>query len=362
MAQIIRTERSSVLWAPETTFGTFTTPGLRFGIHETVTVPDIEPEMNGFFGIGSLSRNRDTMLAGKLSLKGSLPDIMLQANFNTALLMGSIIGKTVASGPSQYVISDGIGVTDQRNGSITMQVAYRDTSQSAVLVRNHMGGKINRATISADEGKELTLSIEDIMFLYQTHNRIGVFGYDPSVIANTDPGISSASRFLFAGGSIIGFGQVLARVRKFTLTIDNQMEYKYYIKTSTYDPQVIQYPNDIVEGKRVYKLELEVDLGDPVTDLVFFDYLRLLGKPNMSSRMLGVGITLGFAAPPSEIGNGLGGASFSIQCSPTATTSHPGSVITGAKHNIPSPPAGLIPVTISMDVDAVVMNALVDAY
>lgn len=343
MSEIIRTERTSVLWAPEPAFGTMTTPYARFGIHDTVTAPDAEYKWVPFFGVGSVSRNRDTILRGPQEFRGSVPDIRLQGNAFNITLLQQILGR--AQAPS--FIFEGITATDGRIPSMTMQIGYRDTSNTAVLVRNFVGGKINRATLSASEGEELRLSLEEIMFLKELHNRSGVFGYDASVVPATDPGISDSGRFIFAGAQLIAFGMTLARVRRMSISIDNQLEYRYYLKSDNTDPYKLQRPNDIVEGKRVYKAELELDLGDPSTDLTMFNYLLSEGAPSTNSKTVGTPLAFVFQCQPSE-----GSATLVFNCSATPTSIHPGAVITSGKHNIPAPPAGLIPVTLSIDFDS----------
>lgn len=343
MAEIIRTERSSVLWAKESTFGTMVTPNKRFGIHETITAPDPDYKWTPFYGIGNTSRNRSLILRGPMDLRGSLPDIRLQSNATTRSLMAQVLGRE-----SSNNVFEGQGVTDGRVPSMTMQVAYRDTSATAVLIRNFIGGKINKATLSAAETEELRLSIEEILFTNVNHNRSGVFGYNAAVSIGTDPGISDAGRYIFSGAEIQAFGMTICRARRFSLSIDNQLEYRYYL-CNTGGSDKLQLPNDIVEGKRAYKLDLELDLGDPSTDLELFDYLMLQGATGTGSKVVGTTVVLSFTAQPSE-----GGGSFIIYCSPNSlTTTAPGGVLTSAKHNIPAPPAGLIPVTASMDIDAV---------
>ena len=114
----------------------------------------------------------------------------------------------------------------------------------------------------------------------------------------------------------------------------------------------LQVPNDIVEGKRIYRLELELDLGDPSTDLELFDFLMLEGGASTALAVSGIAVSLQFVSQPSE-----GSYSFNITCSPQVpSVTSPGGVILSAKHNIPAPPAGLVPVTVSMDIDSVALT------
>lgn len=344
MAEIIRTERAHALWAKESTFGTMVAPNKRFGIHDTVVAPDPEYRWTPSWSIGTTDRNRSTILRGPQDFRGSIPDIRLQGNSTTRALMAQILGRE-----SSNNVFEGITSTDQRLPSMTMQIGLRDTSATAVLLRNYYGGKVNKATLSASEGEELRCSLDELLFLGIKHNRSGVFGYDASVTTATDPGFSDAGRYIFSGASITFAGQSLCRVRRFALTVDNQLEYRYYLCSTGGGSDKLQVPNDIVEGKRVYQLELELDLGDPSTDLELFDFLMLEGGANTSSKVSGLTVQLAFSTQPSE-----GNSTFTIYCSPAgASTTLPASVITSAKHNIPAPPAGLVPVTMTLDVNAI---------
>ena len=198
MPEIIRTERAQALWAKESTFGTPVTPNKRFGIHDTLVAPDPEYRWQSNFGVGSQTRNRQSILRGPQDFRGSIPDIRLQGNSTTKSLMAQVFGRESASN-----ILEGISSTDGRIPSMTMQVGLRDTAHTAVLVRNYFGGKINRATLSANEGEELRLGLDEILFLGIKHNRSGVFGYDATVSAASDPGFSSSGMFTFAGATIL---------------------------------------------------------------------------------------------------------------------------------------------------------------
>lgn len=347
MAEIIRTERAHCLWIKEATFGTMITPNKRFGIHDTVVAPDPEYRWTPNFGIGSQDRNRQTILRGPQDFRGSIPDIRLQGGTFTRSLMAQILGRE--SGNS---VLEGVSATDGRLPSMTMQIGLRDTSNTAVLLRNYYGGKVNRASLSASEGEELRCSLEELLFLGIKHNRSGVYGYDAGVTTATDPGLSDEGRWIFSGASINFAGQSLCRVRRFNLSIDNQLEYRYYLCSTAGGIDHLQLPNDIVEGKRIYRLEIELDLGDPSTDLELFDFLMLEGAASTSTKVSGLQVTFTFQTQAAD--NGL---IFTINCSPSgSSTTRPGSVITSAKHNIPAPPAGLVPVTMSLDVNSVALS------
>lgn len=340
---IIRTERSLLLYEVESTWGSMVQPTTRFGIVDSANLPDPDFGWRPFNGIGS-GRNRDTILRGVQTLRGSVPDIVLQhsstSSANTAKLLSLLLGRN-----SSGTVLEGLSITDERLPSFTMQAAYRDTSGIYRLVRNYLGGKVNRASLSASEGQELRLNLEEVIFKEVHHNDALAEGFDPSVVVSTDPGLTDATRYIFAGGRLSINGVNVARTRRFNLSIDNQVEPRYYIApTSTLVPYW-QVPNDLIENKRSYRLEVEIEIGDPTTDFRFYEFLLRQGASTVGGKTVGAPIVL--ALTP-ESGGGL----INIVCSPAASTIHPGAVLQQARHSIPAPPTGMVSVNLSFDLDS----------
>lgn len=318
-------------------------PTLRFGLHEQVTAPDPTLDWYPFYGVFS-PRSRLTILRGKWDLRGSIPDIKIQKGGSLAELLGLIIGRN-----SGGTILEGITATDERLNSLTMQIAMRDTDGAYTLIREYYGGKINRATLSATEGEELRLTIDEAIFKDIGHNRTGVAKFSAAVALGSDPGPNENGRFIFAGATLNIFGTNICRIKRFALSIDNMLEPKYYLCKANGDPvNLTQILNDIVEGKRAYSLEIELDVADATTDLVLFDALLNQGASGASAPTIGGIINAQFAVTPGE-----GGGTMTIECSLTTSSTQPGSVVTGGKVNIPAPPAGLFPSNWSINVDRV---------
>lgn len=345
---IYRTEHALVLAALEGAWGVRAQPSKRFGVHEQVTTPDMDNEYYPFFGISS-GRSRSQIFRGRLALRGSVPDIKLQstgADLRAALAypIGRVSGNTIL---------EGVSSTDERLNSMTMQVAMRDTSGSYGFIREFYGGKVARATYSAAEGEELRLSLDDIIFKDMAHNRSGVAKYSGAVVLGTDPGASGEPRFMFAGATISMLGVNVCKVRRFTLSVDNQLEPRYYLCKASGDPtNMTQVVNDIMEGKRVYAADIEIDVADPATDLELFDFMMNQSAAGSSSPTIGMIMTAQFQLAPSEGGSGT----LTISCSLTTGAASPGTVIRSGKINIPPPPMGYFPTSWAMDVDHVTIS------
>lgn len=340
---IFRTEQSLVLWGRENTWGERVTPDKRFGIHEQVTAPDPTQDWYPFYGVAS-PRSRRTILRGKWDFRGSVPDIRLQSRSGLAELLAMAIGR--ASGNT---VIEGITATDERQHSMTMQIGMRDTDGVYDLVREYYGGKVNRMTLSATEGEDLRCSFDEIIFKDIGHNLSGTAKFNGAASVGSDPGPDEEGRFTFAGATLTFFGTTVCRIKRFALSIDNMLEPKYYLCKAAGDPvHLTQIPNDIIEGKRAYSLEVELDAADKATDLEFFKFLLDEGAEPSPGFTVGGTVELDFAVAPGE-----GGGTLQIVCDTALTAIQPGAVVTGGKINIPAPPAGLFPATYSINVGRV---------
>jgi hypothetical protein len=340
---IFRTENSLVLWAKESAFGQRATPNKRFGLHEVVTAPDPTLDWYPFYGVAS-PRSRLTILRGRWDLRGSVPDIKIRDTDALAEILAQAIGRVSGS-----QVIEGLSATDERISSMTMQVAMRDTDGHYSLIREYYGGKINRMTLSAVEGEELRLNLDEIIFKDMGHNLPGVAKFDGAVTLGADPGPTAGGRFVFAGATISFFGVEVARIRRFALSLDNMLEPKYYLTKPHGDPDhLTQVCSDIVEGKRAYSLEVELDVADKNTDLELFKFLLNQGATGEDAPTIGGVVNANFAVTPGE-----GSGSLIIEASLGGNAVQPGSVVTQGKISIPAPPAGLFPSAWTLNVDRV---------
>ena len=335
----IRTERAEVLWAAESSFGVQAASGYaRFGIHDTIDVPDPEFGWEPNFGVFS-KRDRQTILRGAATLRGSIPDIRLLGGLTT-FLSGHVIGSPT---PPSLV------------SPFTLYVSYRDTDNSKQLNRYFIGGKVNRATLAAAEGQELRLGVDEMLFLQNLNFRSGNDpGYSGGSDVATDPGASATGRFLFAQGTVTFRGVTFPRVRRFSLTMDNQIETRYYIRRDS--ATGVLHPNDLIEGRRTWRLDMDVDIVDPSSsgDLELWDFLMNQGATDAGNAGMTTGaqIVLQFQ----QAGGGEGTTVLTLTCGGNPSVTNPAGVLVSAPHSIPAPPVGVVTVPAAFDINQVSLS------
>jgi len=333
MPSIIRTERAEVLWAAESTFGSIApAPYARFGIHDTIEAPDPEFAWEPHFGVFS-GRDRATIMRGQATLRGTLPDVRIQSGLTTFM--------------QNHVLRPAPGYNEMV-APFTLFVGYRDTGGTRQLERYYTGGKVNRATISIAEGQELRMSVDEMLFRRMYTHRNG--NNDPYSASNpaVDPGYSAYGRFMFAHGAVSIGGVTYDRIRRFSLTVDNQIEPRYYIQRDSTTGLFL--PNDLIEGRRVWRAEVELDVVD-TADLELWDFLvnqgaSASGRAGMTA---GARVVLSF----NQSGTGLGSSTMTLTCGGSPSVAQPSGVITAAPHSIPAPPAGVVTVTAAFDINTV---------
>lgn len=335
---IWRTEYAKILWGLEFGgWGTMVTPTARFGLHETFEAPDPEFDWQPFFGVAS-GRSRLTILRGRQALRGSVPDIRIQDDFPLnlfALPVGRVSGSSVL---------EGVTSTDERLNGLTAQMALRDTDGNYSFLRNFVGGKVNRASWRCEEGQELRFNLDEVIFKEEKHNKSGVAGFDSGVVLGTDPGPSGAPRYIWAGATITAFGTLLGRIRRFTLNIDNQIEPRYYLAGDGSRQQVV---SELIEGKRVYAGEFELDVVDPATDLALFNFMMNQGAAGAAGPTLGGTVTVVMRSLAEEGGSSV----LTFNLSGSVSAAQPGTVVRSGRISMPAPPTGVFPATYAMDVD-----------
>ena len=162
--------------------------------------------------------------------------------------------------------------------SVSWHVHMRDSGETAAndFDRRYYGGKIGATTLTAEEGGMLTMGWDGVNFLGMTHNqKLGSYFDDASGAENVDipfyslmQEISSATiannfptndPFFFSQGEVKIFGETMARVRNFSLSIANNEEPRYYVSR-----QLGRHrgPTKIEEQRREYGLAVTLGLPD----------------------------------------------------------------------------------------------------
>jgi hypothetical protein len=171
--------------------------------------------------------------------------------------------------------------------SISMNVHMRDSGETAAndFDRRFYGGKVGAATLSAEEGGLLVMGWDTIPFMGGVHNQkldsnfsgseaLPFFSHFQKVESDnigSRTGTSSALEYptqdpyYFSQGTVSLFGQTFARIRNFSLSINNNVEPRYYIERRGDSRQ--RGPNDLVEMRREYTMSATVTLPDSEASL-----------------------------------------------------------------------------------------------
>jgi len=222
--------------------------------------------------------------------------------------------------------------------SISMNVHMRDSGETAAndFDRRFYGGKVGAATLSAEEGGLLVMGWDTIPFMGGIHNQkldsnfsgseaLPFFSHFQKIESDnigSRTGASSAlayptqEPYYFSQGTVSLFGQTFARIRNFSLSINNNVEPRYYIERRGDSRQ--RGPNDLVEMRREYTMAATVALPDSEASLTgttpsLFKELLLEGDYGLAdgtgSGMKGFAIQLVFNK--GEIMTGINGAAIS---------------------------------------------------
>lgn len=177
--------------------------------------------------------------------------------------------------------------------SMSWHVHMKDSTETAAkdFNRRYVGGMVNSATISAEEGGMVTMSWDDVEFLNMVHNQqeqttVGTNLYNGASIqanmprfglmqqidkddinmgamavgsGNDGSGYPSTQPYYFSQGTIKYFGVEFARIRNFSISINNNNEARYYMGRQGARSRG---PYEIHEGARDYSLSASVVLPD----------------------------------------------------------------------------------------------------
>jgi len=131
--------------------------------------------------------------------------------------------------------------------------------------RRYFGGKLGSATIAAEEGGMVTMSWDDVSFLGMVHNQkqssAGVPFYTlMQPIRSTEVVQPTTEPYYFSSGTISMFGTTVARLRSFSLSINNNLESRYYLTRRGNSRR--RGPSEIRENRREYSMSATLALPD----------------------------------------------------------------------------------------------------
>ena len=177
--------------------------------------------------------------------------------------------------------------------SMTWNINVRDEAGTNAFQRRYYGGKVGGMTLTAEEGGLVICDWDSVQFLGMVHNQyasprdgdtsaasdtpygLGLRRYHPmQEIEKSDLGppnitttgthnLPSTQPYYFSEGTLKFFGTEVARLRSFSLSINNQLEPRYYVRNAYNDNRG---PFEIKEGERSYSLTATVGLPDSETN------------------------------------------------------------------------------------------------
>ena len=153
--------------------------------------------------------------------------------------------------------------------SISWHAHLRASNETAThdFDRRYFGGKVGNATLSADEGGMVMMSWDSVNFLGMIHNQktnsngsVGVPFYSMMETIDSD-GVDTPTTdpYYFSNGEVTIFGQTIARIRSFSLSINNNEEPRYYVSKQMGRRRG---PSEIKEQRREYSLSVTLALPD----------------------------------------------------------------------------------------------------
>ena len=185
--------------------------------------------------------------------------------------------------------------------TVSWHVHFRDSGETAAndFDRRYYGGMIGSATISAEEGGLVSMSWDGVNFMGMVHNQIPSsgtvtpFGGLMKKVADSEVNFPTTDPYYFSEGNVTLFGQNIARVRSFNLTVSNGEEPRYYIQPR-YGRR--RGPSEIRENRREYGCMVTLALpdsqaADSTTNTLFRE---LLFEGDYGSGMQGFNISLTF--------------------------------------------------------------------
>jgi len=169
--------------------------------------------------------------------------------------------------------------------SMTWNINVKDENGENDFQRRYYGGKVGGLTVTAEEGGLVVCDWDSVSFMGMVHNQFesprdgdatgeegipdgrGMRRYHPMLkigkddlgSPNTGNGLPSTSPYYFSEGNIKFFGTTVARLRSFSLSVNNQIEPRYYVRNTRDDNRG---PFEIKEGERSYSMTATIGLPD----------------------------------------------------------------------------------------------------
>lgn len=269
----------------------------------------------------------------------------------------------------------------QRLNSMSWAVRHRNTHNHGAagvgsnLTVNYLGGKVNRATLSAKQGEKLQLALDEVMFRDLLHDsalpstsvaKYGAIGSGATGTKRPTATHPTEEPLEFSEGTIALFEltNTFARIRDFSLVINNNITEERYISTITAAgaTQISQIPYELIEGNR----EITLELTAVMETREYWEHLMREGRNDALSAKTGFDIMLKFQA--NSAGTEFLYIQAPAQASPVLVDSIDGStalsaagtnmgcVFMSAPHEIPSEGEPLVAVRMSLNLPSITIR------
>mgnify|MGYP001566301326 CR=1 FL=1 len=208
------------------------------------------------------------------------------------------------------------------------------------FIREYRGCKVNSATFSASEESKLIASLD---FITQDMRwNVGSAALATRAWQKLNSVTAPATTFkfeqpyVFSEATLSFFGTTFARIKNFSLRIDNNLDPRYYISNSAaaLSPDNQQILTDLIEGRRVYELEVTIDVDDTSTDLAFLREMLRQGHADGATEGAFTGFTVSIAF---ERGTSTSDTMTFTMPSVTPTASSLGCFFGSVPHSIGTP-------------------------
>lgn len=231
----------------------------------------------------------------------------------------------------------------------------------ARFTTNYTGNKISRSTFNFEEGRPVTYSLDFIA--QDVRHDLGAAAtelkFSGDVVNPTFRQVNEQPYF-FSRAELRFDGTAFARFRRLSLSIDNQLDPRYYVtQGNTIDNRQTLF--EILEGRRQISLTGSVDLDDRVADAQFMRWLLNQGFTDADVRDMATleGITLVIELERLIDGSGptFDRITFTLP-SGTLGANNVGLIFRRASHPIPAPPD--VHHTIDLDMIASSVQIVID--
>ncbi len=309
--------------------GGSTVKGGNHAVFSGITVGYISTDVGG--GVKELTVYPTPARSGTKGWNGSAPAVGDEYEIRQTESVGTAAGNKLL-------------VPTQNLNTMTWAVQHRNAVNHAAgsvgsnLTVNYLGGKVNRFTLSANQGEKLSLALDDVWFRDLVHDSAlpssSVAKYSGSTVTPTAT-FPTEQPLVFSQGTISLFeiANSFAKIRSFSLSVDHQLTEERYIATVTSGGSTVvsQIPFEFVEGPRVVTLTVEAVMETRE----YWEHLMRQGQNDALSAKTGFDVRLQFrpdaaAAKSFYIQAPCAGDSTKETMNPVQGDTTNGSDITGA--------------------------------